>query len=72
MRPRREIEMIDHVLNWLKANNKAPTIGAYCELNYSMSWKELQRSENAEWYIEVLDLVESGELRVLTGIGRKQ
>jgi hypothetical protein len=65
--------MTDHVLNWLKANNDAPTVEAYCELNYSMSWAELQRSENAEWIEEALSLVEDGELRVLTsGTGREQ
>jgi hypothetical protein len=65
--------MTDHVLNWLKANNYAPTVEAYCELNYSMSWAELQRSENAEWIEEVLSLVEDGELKVVTpGSGRKQ
>jgi hypothetical protein len=58
--------MTDHVLNWLKANNDAPTVEAYCELNYSMSWEELQRSENAEWYAEVLDLIESGDLKLET------
>jgi len=56
----------DHVLNWLKANNEAPTVDAYCELNYSMSWADLQRSENAEWVAEVLELIESGELKVVT------
>jgi len=66
--------MNDHVLNWLKKENGSPvTVDAYCELNYSMSWGDLQRSENAEWIAEVLSLVEDGELRVLTsGTGREQ
>ena len=65
--------MTDHVLNWLKENDQAPTVDAYCELNFSMSWRNLQRSENAEWVEEVLNLVEDGELRLLTsGTGREQ
>lgn len=65
--------LIDHVLNFLKREGHVPTVDAYCELNYSMSWAELQRSENAEWYAEVLDLIESGELKVVKpGSKRKQ
>jgi hypothetical protein len=60
-----ENSMIEHVLKFLKREGHAPTVDAYCELNYSMSWAEL-RSENAEWYVEVLDLVESGELKTET------
>jgi hypothetical protein len=58
--------MIDHVLKFLKREGHTPTVDAYCELNYSMSWAELQRSENAEWYAEVLDLIESGDLKLET------
>lgn len=58
--------MIDHVLKFLKREGHAPTVDAYCELNYSMSGAELQRSENAEWYAEVLDLIESGDLKLET------
>jgi hypothetical protein len=58
--------MIDHVLNFLKREGRVPTADAYCQLNYSMSWAELQRSENAEWYAEVLDLIESGDLKLET------
>jgi hypothetical protein len=58
--------MIDHVLNFLKREGHAPTVDAYCELNYSMSWADLQRSENDEWIAEVLSLVEDGELKVVT------
>ncbi len=58
--------MTDHVLNFLKREGHAVTVDAYCELNYSMSWAELQRSENAEWYAEVLDLIESGDLKLET------
>jgi hypothetical protein len=58
--------MLDHVLNFLKREGHAPTVDAYCELNYSMSWAEFQRSENAEWYAEVLDLIESGDLKLET------
>jgi hypothetical protein len=75
MRPKREIEMIDHVLNYFKTSGSGSVmVDEYCELNYSMSWADLQRSENnAEWYAEVLDLIESGTLRILTlGTGRKQ
>jgi hypothetical protein len=65
--------MIDHVLNFLKREGHAPTVDAYCELNYSMTWAELQKSENAEWIEEVLSLLEDGELKVVApGSGRKQ
>jgi hypothetical protein len=65
--------MIDHALNFLKCEGHAPTVDAYCELNYSMTWAELQKSENAEWIEEALSLVEDGELKVLTtGSKRKQ
>ena len=52
---------MDHVLNWLKQND-VPTIDAYCELNYSISWADLRRGEYPEWEAEVLDLIESGDL----------
>jgi hypothetical protein len=65
--------MIDHVLNFLKREGHVPLVDDYCELNYSMPWEELQRTENAEWIEEVLSLVEDGELKVVTpGSGRKQ
>jgi hypothetical protein len=58
--------VIDHVLKFLKREGHALTVDAYCELNYSMSCAELQRSENAEWHVEVLDLIESGDLKLET------
>jgi hypothetical protein len=65
--------MIDHVLNFLKREGHAPTVDAYCELNYSMTWAELRRGEYPEWEADVLGLIEDGELKVLTtGSKRKQ
>jgi hypothetical protein len=65
--------MIDHVLNFIKSEGHAPMVDAYCELNFSMSWADVQRGEYPEWEAEVLGLIESGELKVLVlGSGRKQ
>jgi hypothetical protein len=66
--------MIDHVLNYLRSQSDAPVlVGDYCNLNYGMTWRDLQRSENTEWITDVLDLIEAGELRVLTvGTGALQ
>jgi len=59
--------IIDHVLNYLRSQSDAPVlINDYCSLNYGMSWEQLQRSENAEWYAEVLDLIESEDLKLET------
>lgn len=66
--------MINHVLNYLRKQSDAPVLlDDYCELNYGMTWGELQQSENADWIEEVRSLVEDGELRVPTsGTGREQ
>jgi hypothetical protein len=66
--------VIDHVLNYLKTSGSGSVmVDEYCKLNFSMPWADLQHSENAEWIAGVLDLVESGDLRILTPrTGRKQ
>jgi hypothetical protein len=59
--------MIDHVLSYLRKQSDAPVlVDDYCNLNYGMTWRDLQRSENAEWYAEVLHLIESGDLKLET------
>jgi hypothetical protein len=62
----RQYARTDHVLNFLKREGHAPTVDTYCELNYSMSWADVQRGEYPEWEAEVLDLIESGDLKLET------
>ena len=54
---------MDYVLAYMK-NHVPMTVNEYCALNYSMTWEELQRSDNVEWRAEVEDLVEQGFLQV--------
>ena len=62
--------MTNHVLRWMKANHQPMTVESYVELAFmgEKSFEDLGPEDRAE----ILDLIEAGELKVLTPRGRRK
>jgi hypothetical protein len=64
------VNATNHVLEFMRTHEMVMDTDTYCRCNFSRSWSQI-KGEGGEHFDEVLDLIESGDLKVPTKGSRK-
>jgi hypothetical protein len=58
------------IVEFMRKRQMVMDTDTYCRCNFSRSWSQI-KAEGGEYFDEVLDLIESGDLKVPTKGSRK-
>jgi hypothetical protein len=56
------VNATNHVLEFMRKHEMMMDADTYCRCNFSLSWRQV-KAEGGEYLDEVLDLIESGDLK---------